>query len=134
VAHDGAVLFPVILIPLYLAHCVRPQAGPTAPTLAALGGAHDVCFDRPGHVVTVGLPGLGAALLYSASPLGDEGWLVRGGLSGFRLLIDYYRRMHGVHGPEVWFWFTPLRFPGRQSTSDFAGYGNTNESRTRACT
>jgi len=46
VAHDGSgsvsgYTYSAIPGPLR-----APQAGPTAPTLAALGGAHDVCFDR----------------------------------------------------------------------------------------
>jgi len=43
--YDGSGSVSVILIPLYLAHCVAATSRPHGSDLAALGGAHDVCFD-----------------------------------------------------------------------------------------
>lgn len=104
----GALLIPIVSIPLYLLHCVRQQRPPRyfswlpwvgrVVVVSILLAVCDVWVIRQDH---------------SEPPFSRSFWKMRDGGTrgyvGFGYSLTNYRRMGGPHGPEVWFWFTPFR-------------------------
>jgi hypothetical protein len=103
----GAVLVPIILIPLYLIHCVRQRQPPRLrdwlPWVArmmyiSLILAMCDCWAAGTERRTP----IFSSTIWGMSDGGTRGYV------GFGYFLTYYRRMGGVQGPEVWFWFTPF--------------------------
>ena len=103
----GAMLIPIMVIPVYITRCARRDRPPTLK--------HWLPW-----VVRIAYVSLILAMLDSWSaatdrraPLFSRGlWAMRDGGTrgyvGFGYFFTYYRRIGGVHGPEIWFWFTPF--------------------------
>lgn len=103
----GAMLIPIIAIPVYMARCARRNASPSLKLWLT-------------WLMRIAYVSLILAMLDSWSagtdrraPLFSKGiWAMRDGGTrgyvGFGYFLTYYRRIGGVHGPEVWFWFTPF--------------------------
>ncbi len=103
----AALLVPIILIPVYLAHCVRrkqpPRLRPWLPWLVRVMYV---------SVILAVCDSWAAGSERRAPIFSVTTWAMRDGGTrasvGFGYSLTYYRRMGGEHGPEVWFWFTPF--------------------------
>lgn len=103
----GALLLPIILIPLYLKRCLREKQAPGLkrwlPWVVRV-----MCLSIVLAMLDSWIAGterrapLFSITTWAMSDGGTRGYL------GFGYSLTYYRRMGGVYGPEVWFWFTPF--------------------------
>ena len=103
----GALLVPLVLIPVYLGHCVNRKLMPQfrhwlpwvlriayVSVLLAICDSWAAGTDR-------------RAPLFSKSTWSMSDGGTRGSI-GLGYSLTYYRRLGGEHGPEVWFWFSPF--------------------------
>jgi hypothetical protein len=103
----AALLVPIILIPVYLSHCVNckriPQFRHWFPWVLRIAYVS----------VILAICDSWAAGTERRAPLLSKGtWAMSDGGTrgsiGFGYSLTYYRRLSGEQGPEVWFWFSPF--------------------------
>lgn len=103
----AALLVPIILIPVYLAHCVRkkhqPQMRPWLPWVVRMMYVSIILAMCDSWAAGTER----RAPVFSITTWAMEDGGTRGSV-GFGYSLTYYRRMGGIHGPELWFWFTPF--------------------------
>jgi hypothetical protein len=105
----GALLVLTILIPAYLAYCARhkqpPRFRPWLPWVVRIMLV---------SVLLAACDSWSAGTERRAPVFSMTTWKMKDGGTtgsvGFGYCLTYYRRMGGVQGPEVWFWFAPHRF------------------------
>jgi hypothetical protein len=102
-----ALLVPIVVIPIYLVRCVRrkqpPRFRPWLPWAARIMYVSIILAICDSWVAGTER----RAPLFSITTWAMSDGGTRGSV-GFGYSLTYYRRMGGVHGPEVWFWFTPF--------------------------
>ena len=103
----GALMIPLVLIPVYLGYNVRhgllPQCRHWLPWVVRLMYVS----------VILAICDSWAAGTERRAPLFSKvTWAMRDGGTrgsvGFGYSLTYHRKMGGEHGPEVWFWFAPF--------------------------
>ena len=104
---SGALLVPIIGIPLYLGGCARRKQAPRLKPWSAWV-FRLICLS----IILAMLDSWAAGTerrvpLFSITTGGLKDGGTRGSF-GLGYSLTYYRAMGGVHGPEVWFWFTPF--------------------------
>jgi hypothetical protein len=103
----GVIFVPIIALPAYLADCLHrkqlPKLKPWLPWVARIMYVS----------IILAICDCWAAGTEHRAPLFSKTtWAMSDGGTrgsiGFGYTLTYYRRMGGVQGPEVWFWFTPF--------------------------
>jgi hypothetical protein len=113
----GALLIPIVLIPVYLIHKVRhrslPQFRQWLPWVVRVIYVSVILAICDSWAAgTARRAPLFSKVTWAMSDGGTRGSV------GFGYSLTYHREMGGEHGPEVWFWFAPFSV---RWTSDHVG-------------
>lgn len=103
----GALLGPIVLIPIYLACCAKRKLTPRfrhwLPWVVRVSYVSMILAICDSWAAgTERREPLFSKVTWGMSDGGTRGCF------GFGYSLTYHRKMGGEHGPEVWFWFSPF--------------------------